>query len=261
MRRTAIAGGLAGVILLAGLILLRGPNRTSAADPKPEPAEKPGTVKTSGSATVRVKPDAARVFFGIQTQAAAIAEARADNNSRVRKVMTALAALKIPDLKSKTSDMQVSILYGKSDGHVLPPVTGYRITTTFTVLVQDDDPVKLGGLAARVLDAALENGANSIEQITFLRREGLNEARRKALKAAVEDALANARALAAGAKQGPVKVVTIAGEPQYRPWGYGGRNALMQTANVLMPQGGNTDASLVVGDLEVTCTVQVTCHY
>jgi uncharacterized protein YggE len=227
----------------------------------PEPTEKPATLRTAGSATVRVKPNAARVFFGVQTQAVSVKDARTENNSRIRKVLAALAALKIPDLKSKTSDVQVDILYGRTDGNQLPPITGYRISTTFTVLVSNDDPVKLGGQAARVLDAALENGANTVQQIAFLRKEGLTEARRKALTQAVEDALANARALAAGARKDNVKVIAIDGEPQYRLWDYRGRNAMVQSVNVAIPQGPETEAALVVGDLEVTCRVNVTCTY
>src|ERR1700694_2200228 len=107
MRRAAIAGGVAGVVLLSGMFLLRGQNPGPAAEVKKDPR----TLRTSGSATVRLKPDAARVFFGVQTSAATIRDARVDNNGRVRKIMQALTALKIPDLKSKTSDVQVDILY------------------------------------------------------------------------------------------------------------------------------------------------------
>jgi uncharacterized protein YggE len=261
MKRATIAVGLAGVVLLVSFVLLRESNPTSAAAPEPAPKKEPGKLKTSGSATVRVQPNAARVFFGIQTQAPTIKAARTDNNGRVRKVLAALTALKIPDLKTKTSDVQVDILYARNDGASLPAITGYRVSTTFTVLVQNDDRTKLGTLAAQVLDAALENGANNVQQITFLRKEGLTQAKRKALTAAVEDAIANARALAAGAKKDQVKTVTIDGEPQYRDWYSGRRNAMVQVANVALPQGGDSDGALVVGDLEVTCNVSVACTF
>jgi uncharacterized protein YggE len=256
---------VAGVLVLSGLVLLRGqpvPVAPPAVGPAAEAKKEPHTLRTSGSASVRVKPDAARVFFGIQTIAATVSEARAQNNGRVRKVMEALTALKIPDLKSKTSDVQVDILYGRTDGNALPPITGYRVSNTFTVLVQDDDPAKLAVLAGRVLDAALESGANSVQQITFLSKEGMAQARRKALTKAVEDALANAQALAAGAKKDHLEAVTIEGQPTYRdhPY-YGSRNAMVQSVNVAVPTGGESDAALVIGDLEVTCQVQVSCTF
>lgn len=262
MRQTLIASGLAGVILLAGMVLLRGQNVASAPGAAAEAKKEPHVLRTSGSATVRVKPDAARVFFGVQTSAATIKEARLENNNRVRKVMEALTALKIPDLKSKTSDVQVDILYGRTDGQQLPPIVGYRISNTFTVLVQDEDQAKLGTLASRVLDAALENGANSVQQIAFLSKEGMNQARRKALTMAVEDALANAKALAAGAKKEQLETFTIDGQPTYRdrPY-YGQRNAMAQSANLAIPGSGEGEAALVVGDLEVTCQVNVACTF
>jgi uncharacterized protein YggE len=263
MKRATIVGMLVGGVLLVGIVLLRGFNPIDAATPEPEPKKDAGKLTTSGTATVRVKPNAARVFFGIQTQAARIKEARTENNTRVRKVMAALTALKIPNLKSKTSDIQVDLLYGRSDGNQLPPITGFRVTTTFTVLVENDDTMKLGASAAHVLDTALENGATTVQQISFLRKEGLTDVRRKALTKAVEDALANARALAAGARKERVKVVTIDVAPQYasRPWYHGNRNAMVQSMNVAIPQGGDAEGVLVVGDLLVTCHINVTCSY
>lgn len=263
MKRATMVAGLAGLLLLSGLVLLRGQNLAPADGAAAEVIKKePRTLRTSGSATVRIKADAARVFFGVQTSAATIKEARLDNNARVRKIMEGLTALKIPDLKTKTSDVQVDILYGRVDGAQLPPITGYRVSNTFTVLVQDEDPVKLGALASRVLDTALESGANSVQQITFLSKEGMTAARRKALTEAVEDALANAKALAAGAKKDHIESIVIDGQPVYRdrPW-YGNRNAMVQSANVGIPAGADNEAALIVGDLEVTCQVNVTCTY
>jgi uncharacterized protein YggE len=172
--------------------------------------------------------------------------------------MEALAALKIPDLKTKTSDVQVVLLYGRADGTQLSAVTGYRVSNTFTVLVQDDDPVQLGALAGRVLDAALESGANSVQQIAFLSKGGLAQARRQALTQAVEDALANAEALAAGAKKDLLQTIAIDGQPVYPAPSW---NPMRQSALVTAPTGGEGEAALVVGDLEVTCQVQVTCTF
>ncbi len=260
MKRALIGGGVAGILLLYGLVWSRG-QAVAPPGPAVEARKEAHTLRTSGSASVRIKPDAARVFFGVQTQAAAVKEARTENNRRVHKIMEALVALKVPELKTKTSDVQVDILYGRNDGSVLPPITGYRVSTTFTVLVQDDDPAKLGGLAGRVLDAALESGANSVQQVVFLSKSGVAEARRKALTQAVEDALANAKALAVGAKKGQIDAVTIEGQPVYRDRYSGGRNQMVQSINVAVPEGGDSERSLVVGDLDVTCQVSVVCTF
>jgi len=256
MNRSVLAGELAGGILLSGLLLLQGHKVASAPDAVAQAKKELHTLRTAGTGTVRLKPDAARVFLGVQTQAVEVKEARVENNNRVRKIQEALSALKILNLKTKTSDFLVEIIHNRVEGNQLQPIVGYRISTLFTVLVQNDDPIKLGALASRVLDTALENGANEVQQITFLSMEGMTKARRKALTQAVEDALANASALVAGAKKDSVEVITIEGEPMYRDRGG------ISTANIVLPQrGGQDEAVLVVGDLEVTCSVNVTCTY
>ena len=95
----------------------------------------------------------------------------------------------------------------------LPHTVGFRITSTFTVLVQLDDPEKLGAAASKVLDCALENGANNLDQVMIFRKD-VNAVRRQALTRAVEDALANARALASGANKTVLEATAIAGKKE-----------------------------------------------
>ena len=140
--------------------------------------DKQRTINTSGTATVRVKPDSARVFFGVQTIAPTIKAARTDNADRVKKVMEALNALNVPDLKMKTSDVSVDLIQTHKNEDKLPQVLGYRITNTFTVLVRNDTPAKLSAFAAQVLDTALENGATNVQQIVFFKGD-LVEAQRQ----------------------------------------------------------------------------------
>lgn len=260
MRQTCIAGGLVTVVFLSSFLWSWGqpaPVARAAVEGKKDPP----TLRTTGSATVRLKPDAARVFFGVLTQATTVKEARAENNRRMHKIMEVLAGLKIPDLKSKTSDVRVDLLHGRHDTNQLPPIIGYRVASTFTVLIQEEDTTKLGTLSAQVLDAALENGANSVEQVVFLSKSGMTEARQKALKQAVEDALANAHALAAGAKKTQIETFAIDGHPVYQDRYMGSRNQMTQVANVAFPAGGGNEAAMVVGDLEVTCQVQLQCGF
>ena len=68
-------------------------------------------------------------------------------------------------------------------------------------------------------------------------------------------------ALAAGARKDQIDTVTIDGQPVYRDRYYGQSNMMVQSANVAIPEGGAADAALVVGDLEVTCQVNVVCHF
>src|SRR5262245_59484675 len=48
------------------------------------------TTTTAGTATIKVKPDAVRVYFGVQTAAKTIQDARKENNTLSRKVIDGL---------------------------------------------------------------------------------------------------------------------------------------------------------------------------
>jgi uncharacterized protein YggE len=92
--------------------------------------------------------------------------------------------------------------------------------------------------------------------LSFLSTAGLAQARRQALTEAVADALANAKALAAGANKDLLETIAIDSQPVYAS-----RERMRQSANVALLAGGEDEAALVVGDLEVTCQVQVTCTF
>src|SRR5947207_9734892 len=102
MQRTSAIVLLAVTVLVAVGIMNRNP---SGAAPNPEAKKEERKIFTSGSATIKVKPDSARVFFGVQTVKTAIKDARAENTEKIKKVMDALNGLKVKDLKMKASDV------------------------------------------------------------------------------------------------------------------------------------------------------------
>ena len=226
----------------------------SAPDLADGPKKDKRTITTSGSATVKVKPDSARVFFGLQTVAKTVKAAREENSAKVKQVIDALGAMKIPDLKMKTSDVHVEIIQSRHREEELPTILGYRVTHTFTVLVKNDNSEKLSSLASKVMDQALESGANQVQQITFF-KENDQDIKREAMEKAVQDATANAKALAAGGKVTILDTITIAGQPQYY---YYAMNQMAQSNSAFV---GGGETPLVAGDLNVTCNVTVTCAY
>jgi uncharacterized protein YggE len=240
--------------LLVSVLFLRGQALGEAADQ----AKDKRTISTSGAATLKVKPDAARVYFGVQTAAKTIQEARKENSNRSRKVIDALRALNIPDLKMKTADINVQVVYERQHDELhLPKILGYQVTNSFTALVKDKDSIQLGANASRVLDTALENGANLVQQIVAF-REDEAEIRREGLSKAVEAALANANAIAAGAKVKIKDTFTLQGQPEYT---YGQGQCGLTNRIVVAGDGAAGDTPVIVGDLEVTIRVSVTCTY
>ena len=250
MKSWIIALGLAGCVSLIGTAGLVGQfkGKSGSGEDKRE-------INTSGSATVRVSPDSARLFFGIQTLASTIKEARSRNAAITKNVFAALEALQIPNLRMKTSNVDVRIVQSSGRHDRLPQILGYRVTHSFTVLIQNDDVERLGKDASRVLDTGLEAGANQVQQVVFFKQD-LEPARREALIKAVRKARDNAEALAAGGDVKIIDIVRINGEPSYfQPYMMQNR---MQTAGGFGGQGG---ISLVAGELEITCRVSVTCVY
>jgi uncharacterized protein YggE len=254
MKTWTTLGGLAVGFLLVAVFVLHGQPR---AEPVPEVKKQERKITTSGTATVRVKPDSARIFFGVQTMAPTIRQARSESSQMVKKVLDTLSALKIPDLKMKTSDVSVEILQRQHDNDRLPVVTGYRITNSFTVLITGNDPQRLGQTAGHVLDAALEAGANQVQQIAIFKQD-TTAAKRQALTKAVEEAVNNAAALADGAKAKIKDTIDISGQPQYY---FGPRSQLSNSVQAMGGFGGGDETPVLAGEVEVTCQVSVTCTY
>jgi uncharacterized protein YggE len=252
---------LIAAVLLLGVAYWLGSHHGQAQDPALAKSSKDvdkRVLTTSGQASLRVKPDSARVFFRVENYGQQVRESRQENARRVKKVMEALGALKIENLKMKSTNMIVNpvVHHYRPEEMKLPTVLGYHVVNSFTVLVENEDAVKLAELAGKVLDSALESGATGVEQIVFFKRN-VDMVRRQALTKAVEEAMANARALAQGADEKIAQSITISGEPRVL---YGGRmqNTLQQVA---FNPGGGGDTPLVAGDLEITCNVNITCRY
>ncbi|HYV38508.1 MAG TPA: SIMPL domain-containing protein [Gemmataceae bacterium] len=231
-------------IILAGSVVVRG----QPAQVEPDTGKARRTITAVGSATVRGKPDSARVYLGVVTTGKTVADAREQNVRAVAKVKEAILALKLADLKTRTTDSRVSIIYAQNDRS---QVVGYEVWESFSVLVKQLDHEKLGEAGGRILEAGLQNGANRGGEIEFFMAND-EELRRQAMEKAVEAALANARAYATGAKVKIVEVLEIDGEyaPQQFIFGQGGGLA-----------GGGATSSIVAGDWNVFRQVRVVCRY
>ncbi len=258
MKRWIAIGGLAGGTLLAAVVVLQGQTGTR---PVSDHKKDIRTVTVVGSGTVKVKPDAARLTFAVQTLAAQVKLAREDNGKKVKKVTDAVNALKIPDFKMKTSHSTIELVYSRPDNETqLPEVIGYKVANLFTVRLSNADADKLGTQASQILDTALQNGANFTAPI-LLSNQNEAENRRQAFTKAVEDALGNARAMAAGAH---VKILeTVALDAATTP-AVDTTQPYYEMANMYSilgrsPQG--IDAPMQPPEQELTCRVTVTCSY
>lgn len=161
----------------------------------------PRTLTVSGEGSMKAVPDEARLSAGVVTQAPS-AQAALDSNSRaMNAVFTELKRQGIPDKSMQTSEFAVSPQYD-SGNNTAPKITGYQVTNTVFVTV--DDLSKLGA----AIDALVNSGANSLGGISLTIRDPkplLKQAREAAIKDAVDRAEIDARA--AGVTLG--RVMTI----------------------------------------------------
>jgi uncharacterized protein YggE len=207
------------------------------------------TLTASGSATTSVPPDAARLFLRIDTEAKQIAEARSRNSADFEQVRVALNELHIPDLKMRTVQWSLNPVMTTKEPIKL---RGYVAVNQFTVLLTDSDAQQLSSKAGRVLQAVLENGVTSFEHINYFLQND-REVRRRTLTLAVEDALRNAEALAAGLGV-KIRPLTLTDTTSGNGFRYGGqsRQAMPLVA---------AETQLVAGDMVITCRVNLVCEF
>src|SRR3990172_4050975 len=157
------------------------------------------TVSVTGTGTARLTPDIVVITLGVQTEDEQVAKAVQDNNAMASGVIEAVKAAGVAPADIQTSDFSVS---SQSKFDPLGNPTGevsYFVSNTLTFTLRDIP--KLGDL----LQAALENGANTVQNVSYSvadPSEALDKARLEAIQDAHDQAsqLANAT----GAQLGPV---------------------------------------------------------
>ena len=145
-------------------------------------------VITVGRGEVELKPDRARIEFGVETRAQTAAAAAADNSRRQRAVLDTLQRLGIGAEQIQTASLQVTpeMVY---PGQGQPPkVSGYvaRNSVRLEVLKLDQ--------TGSLIDAALAKGATNVAGLQFYSSRA-TEARRDALAKAVVSARLDAEAM------------------------------------------------------------------
>jgi hypothetical protein len=186
--------------------------------------ETPRTLNVTATGKAYLTPDVAYINIGVHTENADAAEAVASNNSQSQKVADALERFDIDPLDIQTTNFSI---YPQQQYDPNGKLTGLIYFVDNTVFVTVRDLSKLGD----VIGAAVDAGANSINSIQFDaadRTKALSEAR----KAAVTEALAQARELAtaAGVTLGDIQNINSYGVgmpmPVYEAKGIGGGGAV-----------------------------------
>jgi uncharacterized protein len=160
------------------------------------------TITVTGTGTVEAAPDMATLMIGVTTQGATAAEALAANTSATEAVIARLTASGIAGRDMQTSNLSINPNWTGYDSST-PTISGYVASNMLTVRVRALDTT------GAVLDAAVADGANTLNGLTFGLADpepAYNEAR----KEAVADARAKAELLAEAAGVTLGKVLSIA---------------------------------------------------
>lgn len=165
----------------------------------------PRTISVTGTGTVEAAPDMATLMIGVTTQAASAAEALAANTTATDAVIARLTASGIEARDMQTSNLSINPNWTGYDSST-PTISGYVASNMLTIRVRKLDTT------GTVLDAAVTDGANTLNGLTFGMANpepAYNEAR----KEAVTDARAKAELLAeaAGVKLGAVLSISDQG--------------------------------------------------
>jgi uncharacterized protein YggE len=199
-----------------------------------------------GQGSARVEPDIARVTVGVETSAATIAEAVAENEAQMDAVLAALKEAGIAEKDIQTTNFSISLdrypepMPRTDEGQAEQPV--YRVSNMVSVTIRDMESV------GAVLDAVIEAGANNIWGVSFT-VEDPSDAQAEARADAVGDARDRAEALAelSGVELGPVMSVSEVV----------GSGAIPVAFDTMVERAAGGGSAISPGELEIGYQVQV----
>jgi uncharacterized protein YggE len=169
-----------------------------------------GQITVTGTGTVQVVPDLANIDLGVTSQGDSAAAALDGNNAAMAAVMAQLAQAGIAARDLQTSNLQLLPNWVQADGVQNPQIMGYTATNMLTAQVRDL------AVLGNVLDAAVQDGANTLQGVTFAQSDP-KPAEAQARAAAVQDARSRASEIAAAAGVGLGRIISISEGGSYAP--------------------------------------------
>lgn len=148
-------------------------------------------VRATGEASVSLRPDQVRVAVGVITQASTAQQAASQNAERAAAVIHALRQLLGPSSEIRTFNYNVAPNYVHGRDGVEPKIVGFTASNTVEAATSDIS------LTGRVIDSAIQAGANRVEHIRFGVKND-DAAKNQALRLAAQRAREKANAMAGG---------------------------------------------------------------
>ena len=219
--------GLLTLVAVVTAVALPGAASSAAAED--------GGITVQGTASVTAVPDRAELTFGVESQGATARAALTANAAEMRKVVAALKAAGVADVK--TQYVSLSPRYNERN-----EAQGFSASNSVSAVVKEI------ARAGAVIDAAVSAGANQVYGPN-LSRGDQTQLYRDALRAAVADARASAQALAAASNLALGRITAIVE-------GGGAAQPVPFAAEKAMDAGASTPVE--PGTQQVGATVTVT---
>ena len=214
----------------------------SAAFAAPQQETPRPTLSVDGQGTGTAAPDMATVTIGVTTQGKDAAKAQNDNAWVSNQIQAAVRGLGIAEKDIQTRNYSFYPNYS-TDKDRRNEVTGYTVNNSVIVVVRD---IKLTG---KVIDAALNNGANEINSLDFSASD-TKAVRKVALLNAVQDARDKADIIAKGLGKRIVGIQNVSESTGYIETRRFGGNMLMAVAK-------DAASPIAPGSLSLTANVHI----
>ena len=214
----------------------------SAAFAAPQQETPRPTLSVDGQGTGTATPDMATVTIGVTTQGKDAAKAQNDNAWVSNQIQAAVRGLGIAEKDIQTRNYSFYPNYS-TDKDRRNEVTGYTVNNSVIVVVRD---IKLTG---KVIDAALNNGANEINSLDFSASD-TKAVRKVALLNAVQDARDKADIIAKGLGKRIVSIQNVSESTGYIETRRFGGNMLMAVAK-------DAATPIAPGSLSLTANVHI----
>ena len=204
----------ARIVVVAALALGGAGALHSQTPPGPVPREAAfaQTVSVTGVGRVTLTPDRATFTAGVQTVAPTLGAATQENGARMTAILAALKSAGATERELRTTGFSIYPQQAQQgEGRPLR-IVAYQVSNAVTVT--KDDPAAV----ARLLEVAVNAGANSVSGVTFTVSDP-TRGRDSGLQAAFADARAKADVLAkaAGRAIGRALAITEGGAAQHMP--------------------------------------------
>lgn len=158
------------------------------------------TVTASGTGRTVAAPDVAEMYFGVTARATDAGAALEQASTAAEKIVSAVKSAGVAAEDVQTANVSVYPLQDSRGDEVV--ITGYQASIQVRAKVRDIE--KLGA----VISAANEAGANEISGPSFMLADD-SDARKEAIKLAVEDAKKRAEAMADAAGKSVGAILSV----------------------------------------------------